>query len=164
MEFSGSQTIAAPRDLVWQCLNDPAMLQASVPGCESLVPSGDDAYDATVVAAIGPVKARFTGSLTLSDKVAGTGFRLAGQGTGGVAGFGRMIADVRLADAQDGTLLTYEAKAEVGGKLAQIGARLIQSAANKIAADFFKRFNANVSARATQPVDGTDAAIGGDAA
>ncbi len=150
MEFSGSQTIAAPRDLVWQCLNDPATLQASVPGCESFTVSGDDQYDAVVVAAIGPVKARFKGSLSLSDKKIGSGFRLTGKGAGGLAGFGQMVADVHLSDEGADTLLTYEAKAEVGGKLAQIGSRLIQAAANKIAADFFKRFNTNVSAQTAQ--------------
>jgi hypothetical protein len=150
MEFSGAERIAAPRALVWECLNDPAVLQASVPGCESFTATADAQYDAVVVAAIGPVKARFKGNLALSEKVEATGYKLTGKGEGGIAGFGKMTAVVRLADGNDGTVLSYEAKAEVGGKLAQIGSRLVQSAANKIAAEFFKRFNEKVSALAAQ--------------
>jgi carbon monoxide dehydrogenase subunit G len=146
MEFKGTQTIGAPRHVVWKCLNDPAVLQACVPGCESFTAKNDDEFAAVVVAAVGPVKARFKGSLVLSDRVEATSYRIAGQGEGGIAGFGKMKAEVRLADVEGGTELTYVSTAEVGGKLAQIGSRLVSSVANKLADEFFKRFNANVSA------------------
>jgi carbon monoxide dehydrogenase subunit G len=146
MEFKGSQTIAAPRDIVWKSLNDPAVLQACVPGCESFTANSEDEFVAVVVAAIGPVKAKFKGNLVLSDRVEATSYRIVGQGEGGIAGFGKMKAEVTLTDAEGGTLLTYVATAEVGGKLAQIGSRLVSSVANKLADEFFKRFNANVSA------------------
>jgi carbon monoxide dehydrogenase subunit G len=147
MDFNGSQTITASREIVWKCLNDAAMLQTCVPGCESFVESSPDHFDTVIVAAIGPVKARFKGALVLSEKIDATSYRIAGTGEGGIAGFGKMTAEVLLADAQDGaTLLTYTAKADVGGKLAQIGSRLVSSVANKLADQFFKRFNENVSA------------------
>lgn len=148
MEFTGSQTIAASRDQVWRGLNDPAVLQACVPGCESFTAESDDEFKAVVVAAVGPVKAKFKGTLLLSERDAPHGYRIAGQGEGGIAGFGKMTATVTLADADDGTVLTYVAEAQVGGKLAQIGSRLVTSVANKLAAEFFKRFNATMSAAA----------------
>jgi carbon monoxide dehydrogenase subunit G len=148
MEFQGTQTIEAPRDVVWGCLNDPAMLQACVPGCESFTAQTEDAFAAVVVASVGPVKARFKGKLILSDRVDGISYKISGQGEGGIAGFGKMKAEVRLADVEGGTVLTYVSTAEVGGKLAQIGSRLVSSVANKLADEFFKRFNANVSAMA----------------
>jgi carbon monoxide dehydrogenase subunit G len=151
MEFNGTQIIAAPRAAVWQALNDPVVLQACVPGCESFSArdGSADQYAAVVMASVGPVKARFRGTLTLSDRVEAGGYRLVGQGEGGIAGFGKLQAEVKLSDAPDGaagTTLTYVATAEVGGKLAQIGSRLVASVANKMADEFFKRFNANVSA------------------
>lgn len=153
MEFKGTQTIPAPRAVVWEALNNPAVLQACVPGCESFEAHGADEYVAVVLAAVGPVKARFKGSLTLSERVEGGGYRILGQGEGGIAGFGKMQAEVTLADAPGGTTLTYLATAEVGGKLAQVGSRLVSSVANKMADEFFKRFNANVSAGNAPPAD-----------
>jgi carbon monoxide dehydrogenase subunit G len=142
MEFSGTQTIAAPRDVVWAALNDPAVLQPCVPGCESFSARSEDEYEAVVQAAVGPVKARFKGSLTLSERRANEGYRIAGKGEGGVAGFGKMQAVVTLADAEGGgTVLTYDATADVGGKLAQVGSRLVASVANRMADEFFKRFS-----------------------
>ncbi|MEM5383817.1 MULTISPECIES: SRPBCC family protein [Paraburkholderia] len=146
MEFTGSQTIAASREQVWQGLNDAAVLQECIPGCEAFTAENEDQYKAVVVASVGPVKARFKGTLELSGRDAPNGYRLVGQGEGGIAGFGKMTATVTLADAEDGTLLTYVAEAQVGGKLAQIGSRLVTSVANKLAAEFFKRFNATLSA------------------
>ena len=146
MEFTGSQTIAASREQVWQGLNDPAVLQECIPGCEAFTAESEDEYKAVVVASVGPVKARFKGTLELSERDAPNGYRILGQGEGGIAGFGKMTATVTLADAEDGTLLTYVAEAQVGGKLAQIGSRLVTSVANKLAAEFFKRFNATLSA------------------
>jgi uncharacterized protein len=146
MEFTGSQTIAASREQVWQGLNDPAVLQECIPGCEAFTAESEDEYKAVVVASVGPVKARFKGTLELSGRDAPNGYRILGQGEGGIAGFGKMTATVTLADAEDGTVLTYVAEAQVGGKLAQIGSRLVTSVANKLAAEFFKRFNATLSA------------------
>jgi carbon monoxide dehydrogenase subunit G len=148
MEFKGTQTIQAPRELVWKCLNDPAVLQACVPGCESFTAQSDDEYLAVVVAAVGPVKAKFKGSLKLSERIDATSYKISGQGEGGIAGFGKMNAQVSLADVEGGTELTYLSTAEVGGKLAQIGSRLVSSVANKLADEFFKRFNRDVSAMA----------------
>lgn len=147
MEFTGSQTIAATREQVWKGLNDVAVLRACVPGCEEFVAQSDDEFKAVVVASVGPVKARFKGTLLLSERDGPNGYRIAGQGEGGIAGFGKMTATVTLADAEEGgTLLTYVAEAQVGGKLAQIGSRLVTSVANKLAAEFFKRFNSTMSA------------------
>jgi carbon monoxide dehydrogenase subunit G len=148
MEFTGTQTIAASRTDVWRGLNDAAVLQACVPGCESFSAESDDEFKAVVVASVGPVKARFKGTLVLSERDAPNGYRIAGQGEGGIAGFGKMTATVTLADADEGTLLTYAAEAQVGGKLAQIGSRLVASVANKLMAEFFKRFNETLSAPA----------------
>ena len=146
MEFTGSQTIAASREQVWQGLNDATVLQECIPGCEAFTAENEDEYKAVVVASVGPVKARFKGTLELSERDAPNGYRIVGQGEGGIAGFGKMTATVTLADAEDGTLLTYVAEAQVGGKLAQIGSRLVTSVANKLAAEFFKRFNETLSA------------------
>ena len=153
MEFKGTQKITAPREAVWNSLNDPAMLQACVPGCTAFTASGPDEFQAVVVASVGPVKATFKGSLTLSDRIEATSYRIVGKGEGGIAGFGKMTAFVSLEDDGDATQLTYTANAEVGGKLAQIGSRLVSSVANKLADEFFKRFNANVSAQAGKDVN-----------
>lgn len=126
---------------MWRRLNDPDTLKACIPGCQSYVERAPDEYDVVVVSSIGPIKATFKGSSTISERVEGAGFRIVGQGNGGMAGFGKMVATVTLADADDGTTLSWVADAQVGGKLAQIGSRLIQSATAKFANDFFKRFN-----------------------
>lgn len=145
MELKGSHTLRAPRERVWEYLNTPEILQACVPGCESFTAGqAQDEYAAVVVAAIGPVKARFKGTLSIADKRAPQGYRIIGQGDGGIAGFGKMVADVELAEDGEGTVLTYVAQAQVGGKLAQIGARLVGSVANKMAAEFFQRFSVKV--------------------
>jgi carbon monoxide dehydrogenase subunit G len=148
MEFKGTQKIMAPRAAVWRSLNDPAMLQACVPGCTAFTATGADEFQAVVVASVGPVKATFKGNLTLSERIEETSYRIVGKGEGGIAGFGKMTAFVSLEDDGDATLLTYLSNAEVGGKLAQIGSRLVSSVANKLADEFFKRFNTNVSAQA----------------
>lgn len=149
MEFKGTQSILAPRDIVWRCLNDPAILQACVPGCESFSAVSEDEFLAVVVAAVGPVKAKFKGNLILSERIEGVSYKISGKGEGGIAGFGKMNAEVSLLDIDGGTELTYLSTAEVGGKLAQIGSRLVSSVANKLADEFFKRFNTNVSALAS---------------
>ena len=141
MELKGEALIKAPRAVVWERLNDPATLQQCVPGCQSLTLVAPDVYEAVVVAVVGPVKATFKGKMTLADKKADEGYTLSGEGSGGVAGFGKMSARVTLADAEEGTQLAYTADAQVGGKLAQVGSRLVQGVAAKFAAEFFSRFN-----------------------
>jgi carbon monoxide dehydrogenase subunit G len=145
MEFKGSQSINAPRAAVWQRLNDPQTLQQSLPGCEHYQQAEDGSYDAVIVAAIGPIKTRFKGSANFSDLRENVGYRIEGNGSGGIAGFGKLTADVHLEDVEGGTALHYTATAQLGGKLAQLGSRLVGSVANKFLADFFSRFENLVS-------------------
>jgi carbon monoxide dehydrogenase subunit G len=146
VDMSGEYRIAASRERVWEALNDPELLGQCLPGCESVERIDDDSFTGRAVIAIGPVKAKFSGKITLSDLNPPLSYRLTGEGTGGAAGFGKGGASVTLAeDGPDGTILTYVAEAQVGGKLAQIGARLIQSSAKKIADAFFASFAAKVS-------------------
>lgn len=141
MEMSNTRQVPAPRERVWQALNDPDTLKASIPGCEAFERVSDDAYRATVAAKVGPVSARFVGNLRLADIDAPNGYTLKFEGQGGAAGFANGEAKVSLAPgADDGTALSYAVKAQVGGKLAQIGSRLVDGAAAKMADDFFARF------------------------
>lgn len=140
MEMTGEYRIPAPRETVWQALNDPEVLKACIPGCEELEKESDTSFTATVKAKIGPVSARFKGAVTLEDMRPPEGYRIVGEGKGGVAGFGKGGATVNLAEDGDETVLTYEAEAKVGGKLAQIGSRLIQGSAKKMADQFFQNF------------------------
>ncbi|KJK24209.1 carbon monoxide dehydrogenase [Burkholderiaceae bacterium 16] len=140
LELTGTQVIKAPRAEVWRRLNDPLTLQKCLPGCEQYEKADDDSYDAVIVAAIGPIKARFKGTARFSDLREGIGYRIEGSGTGGIAGFGKLGADVHLEDTDGGTSLHYAAVAQMGGKLAQIGSRLVGAVANKFLADFFARF------------------------
>lgn len=145
MEMSGERIINAPRATVWAHLNSPETLKASVPGCEELSGSPEEGFEAVVKQKVGPVKATFKGSVTLSDVVEGESYKISGEGKGGVAGFAKGGADVVLADAEDGaTLLTYEVEAKVGGKIAQLGSRLITGFARKMADQFFENFQAQV--------------------
>ncbi|GLK73943.1 carbon monoxide dehydrogenase subunit G [Ancylobacter dichloromethanicus] len=147
MELTGAQRIEAPREAVWQALNDPDILRQCIPGCQELLQSSPTSFTARVVLKIGPVKATFSGAVTLSDLDPPHRYRIAGEGQGGVAGFARGGADVRLEPGEDGaTLLTYGAQAQVGGKIAQLGARLIDSTSRKLAGEFFAAF-----ARAVAP-------------
>lgn len=145
MELSDEVLIEAPRDRVYAALNDPEILRQAIPGCEELNRLSETELEAKVVLKIGPVKARFGGKVTLDQSGAPDAISLTGQGDGGVAGFARGGADVRLIDEQGKTRLVYEAKAEIGGKLAQLGSRLIQSTARKLAAKFFEAFAAVVA-------------------
>ena len=145
MEMTGEARIPAPRQKVWDALNDPEVLKASLPGCESMERTEDGGYDAKIKAKVGPVSAKFSGEVELSDVDPPNGYTLSGQGKGGAAGFAKGSAKVRLADDPVGTLLTYEVNAQVGGKLAQIGSRLIDGTAKRMAADFFERFSAEVA-------------------
>ena len=145
MEMKGEQLLPAPQDVVWKALNDPEVLKVCVPGCESITPAGDNAYEVLMVARVGPVSAKFKGKLTLSDINPPNSYSIAFEGQGGAAGFAKGGAQVQL-NAEDGkTKLVYQAKANVGGKLAQIGSRLVDAAAKKVADEFFKNFNQKVS-------------------
>ena len=151
MEMSGEQLVPAPQAVVWDALNDPQMLKASVPGCESIEPTGDNEYQVLMVARVGPVSAKFNGKLTLSDVKPPDSYSLAFEGQGGAAGFAKGGAHVRLAPEGAKTRLSYDVKASVGGKLAQIGSRLVDAAAKKVADDFFRNFNAKVGASQADP-------------
>ena len=146
MEMSGEQLIPAPQRVVWDALNDPAMLKASVPGCESIERSGDNQFLVQMVARVGPVSAKFKGKLTLSDVKPPESYSMAFEGQGGPAGFAKGGAHVRLIPDGDKTRLAYDVKASVGGKLAQIGSRLVDAAAKKVADDFFRNFHQQVGA------------------
>jgi len=150
MELADEITINASKDKVYAALNDPEVLQQCIPGCEELIKHSDTELEAKVVLKVGPVKARFGGNVTLDTEGAPDAFSLSGQGSGGAAGHAKGGADVTLtADGPDTTILRYEAKAEIGGKLAQLGSRLIQSTAKKLAAKFFKSFAEVVNEDAT---------------
>jgi carbon monoxide dehydrogenase subunit G len=139
--MSGALVLPADRQTVWERLNDAATLQASIPGCESLEKISDTEFQAVTKVRIGPVSARFKGKVRLTDIDAPNSYRISGEGEGGVAGFAKGGAAVALADAGDGaTRLSYEVDAQVGGKIAQLGSRLIDSSAKKLAAEFFTNF------------------------
>ncbi|MBS3650075.1 carbon monoxide dehydrogenase subunit G [Pseudaminobacter sp. 19-2017] len=151
--IEGEETIAAPIDKVWTSLNDPEVLKACIPGCESLEKKSDTELAATVVLKIGPIKAKFNGEVTLSNLNPPHSYTITGEGKGGVAGFAKGGADVTISETgSDQTLLKYAAKAEVGGKIAQLGSRLISSTAKKLAGEFFSSFNQTVSG--AEKVDG----------
>jgi carbon monoxide dehydrogenase subunit G len=151
MDMTGEFRLPAPRETVWKALNDPAILKQSIPGCEELVKVSDTELTARVAAKVGPVSARFAGKVTLSDLDPPNGYTISGEGQGGVAGFAKGGAQVRLKDEGGGTLLTYTVQAQIGGKLAQIGSRLIDATARKMAEEFFTRFAAAVSTAAPAP-------------
>ena len=140
MELNDEIIIDAPMTRVYEALNDPDILQQCIPGCEELIKHSDTELEAKVVLKIGPVKARFGGNVVLDTSGAPSAFSLTGQGNGGAAGHAKGGADVTLAEVDGKTVLTYTAKAEIGGKLAQLGGRLIQSTAKRLAAKFFKKF------------------------
>jgi carbon monoxide dehydrogenase subunit G len=144
MEMTGEYRIPAPRPTVWSALNDPAILQACIPGCESLERGAENEFKATVRAKVGPVSARFSGKVTLSDFDPPKSYRISGEGQGGAAGFAKGGAVVNLEEDGAGTILRYTADAQVGGKLAQIGSRLIDGTAKKLADEFFEAFVAKV--------------------
>lgn len=141
MNLSGEHHIPATRQAVWEALNDPEMLKACLPGCDDLEKTSDTDMTATITTKIGPVKATFSGAVTLSDLDPPNSYTLSGEGQGGAAGFASGAAKVSLSDGEDGgTVLNYTVEAKVGGKLAQIGSRLIDSVAKKLAAKFFDAF------------------------
>lgn len=142
MDMDGERLIAAPRQAVWAALNDPEVLRACIPGCDSLEKISDTQMKATASIKLGPVAAKFTGKLNLSDLDPPNGYNLSGEGQGGPAGFAKGGAEVRLSDAEGGTLLSYKVKAQVGGKIAQVGGRLIDATAKSMADQFFNNFAA----------------------
>jgi len=144
MELQGERLIPSPLDITWAALNDPETLKSCIAGCESLVRTGDDAFAAVLALKIGPVSARFKGNLQMSNIRAPHGYTINFDGQGGVAGFGKGSADVALVAEGDQTRLKYSARATVGGKMAQVGSRLIDATAAKITEDFFKAFAARL--------------------
>ena len=146
MQMNDSQRIEAPKQKVWEALNDPDVLKASIPGCEELIKHSDTELEAKVRLKVGPVKATFGGKVTLNDLDPPNGYTIEGEGSGGVAGFARGAAKVRLEeDGPDATILHYDVDAKVGGKLAQLGARLIDSTAKRLAGEFFTAFGEQVA-------------------
>ena len=164
MDMTGERRIAAPRQVVWDALNDTATLKASIPGCESLEKAGDNQMKATAAVKLGPISARFNGAVTLSDIDAPNSYTISGEGQGGVAGFAKGGAKVFLTDDSDATVLKYEVNAQVGGKLAQLGARLIDATAKQMAEQFFTKFTAEVEKLAAAAVSGAAGSPSGIAA
>ena len=140
MDFTGEYKVPASRDKVWEALNDVDVLKLCIDGCEELNKDSDTEFSAKVTAKVGPVRAKFTGKVTLSDIDPPNGYTISGEGQGGVAGFAKGGAIVKLVDGDGATILHYEAKAEVGGKLASVGSRLVEGVAKKTADDFFGKF------------------------
>ena len=167
MNLQGERIIPTSVEETWNALNDPETLKACIAGCESIEPTGENQYLAVMAVRIGPVNARFKGRLQLSDIVPMQSYKINFDGQGGVAGFGKGSANVSLApegDSGKSTRLNYVADAQVGGKIAQVGSRLVESAAAKISDDFFKAFEARMSASSGAAADGaTDAGSGSDA-
>jgi hypothetical protein len=165
MDMTGEYRIPAPRDAVWAALNDPEVLKQVIPGCEELNKISDTELTAKVAAKVGPVSARVAGKVTLSDINPPESYTISGEGQGGVAGFAKGGATVHLDADGNATILKYTAKAQVGGKLAQIGSRLIDSTARKMADEFFAKFAEVVAAKyaATQPAPAAQPAQPGGA-
>ena len=158
MDMSGERRISAPREKVWAALNDPAILKASIPGCDTLEKLSDTELKATASVKIGPIAAKFAGKVQLLDLDPPNGYRIEGEGQGGVAGFAKGGAVVKLAQDGTGTILSYDVKANVGGKIAQLGARLIDATAKQMADAFFDRFAAQVAtAEPEAPAEGAPA-------
>jgi uncharacterized protein len=162
MEMTGEQIIDQPQSKVWEALNDTEVLKACIPGCDTLEKVSDTEYKMTMTAAVGPVRAKFNGKLMLADVNPPVSYTIAFEGSGGAAGFGKGSAQVALSPEGSGTKLTYNAKAQIGGKLAQVGARLIDGVAKKMADDFFAAFKTRLTpAAAAAPEPG--AAVAGNA-
>lgn len=153
MQITGTSVIPAPQAAVWNALNDPETLRHCLPGCESVERAGADAFKIIMTAAVGPLRARFNGLLRITDATPPSACVLVFEGQGGAMGFGKGSSTVALRDVADGTELTYTAQAQVGGKLAQVGARLIDSVAKKMSDDFFKAFRAQLSPKDSAPAE-----------
>lgn len=167
MEMNQTQRLPVPQQVAWEALNDTTLLKQCIPGCESIEPDGENAYQLALTAAVGPVKARFKGRMALQDIQAPDSYTIQFDGQGGAAGFGKGSAKVTLAPDGDETVLTYTVHAQVGGKIAQIGSRLVDAAARKMADTFFTRFTEAVGGGEAQDSDsnepqGEEAAAGDD--
>jgi carbon monoxide dehydrogenase subunit G len=149
MDLSGEYIIPATRELVWELLNDPEILKQCIPGCEEITVAGEDEFAAKVTLRIGPVKAKFSGNVRLSDKLFPESYRISGEGKGGIAGFAKGGANVRLRQVDGGTQLNYDVDAQIGGKIAQLGSRLIDSTSKKLAGKFFTTFGEIATERAS---------------
>ena len=161
MKLDGERAIAATRELVYDALNDPEVLKDCIPGCESIERTSDTGFSAKVALKVGPVKAKFSGEVSLENLNPPASYSLVGKGKGGAAGFASGQADVALTEQEGGTLLNYTVDVEVGGKIAQLGSRLISGTANRLSGEFFDKFSAIVEARAgtsgsAAPVDKAD--------
>jgi uncharacterized protein len=160
MDLSETHTLPVPQQVAWEALNDTDILKACIPGCESMEADGENAYNVAMTAAVGPVKAKFKGRMNLTDIDAPHTYTIVFEGQGGAAGFSKGQAKVNLEPGVDAdtTQLTYTANAQVGGKLAQIGSRLVDGAARKIAAEFFKRFGEQLTKgdEPSDPVEGEE--------
>lgn len=159
MDLTGEYRIPAPREDVWRALNDPNILKQCIPGCESVEKVSDTEFTAKVVLKIGPMSAKFSGKGILSNLDPPNGYTITGEGQGGVAGFGKGTADVKLESEGSATVMRYKAAAQVGGKMAQLGARLIDSTTKKLADEFFGKFAQVVSPAAAS---GAPPSSGGD--
>ncbi len=160
MDMNGSQRIEAPREKVYAALNDVDVLRQCIPGCEEIQKNSPTNMDARATLRIGPIKASFTGKVTLSDLDPPNGYTISGEGSGGMAGFAKGGAKVSLEPDGRATILRYTVNAEIGGKIAQLGSRLIDGAAKKLAGDFFEKFGAIVGAAEPEPVTGAAEDIG----
>ena len=158
MELTETHSLPVPQDVAWAALNDTEILRACIPGCESIEADGENAYAVAMTASVGPVKAKFKGRMNLVDVDAPNTYTIVFEGQGGTAGFGKGQAKVILVPADDAasTTLSYTAHAQVGGKLAQIGSRLVDGAAKKIAGEFFKRFSAELTKGDEEPANQSD--------
>ncbi len=162
MEMTGEQIIDQPQSKVWEALNDTEVLKACIPGCDTLEKVSDTEYKMTMTAAVGPVRAKFNGKLMLADVNPPVSYTIAFEGSGGAAGFGKGSAQVALSPEGSGTKLSYNAKAQIGGKLAQVGARLIDGVAKKMADDFFTAFKTRLTP-AAQAAPEPGVAVAGNA-
>ena len=155
MEMTGERRLDAPRQVVWAALNDADVLRRAIPGCDDVTKTSDTEFTGSVTAKVGPVKARFSGKISLSDVDPPNAYTISGEGQGGGAGFAKGGARVELIEDDGGTLLRYTVHASVGGKLAQIGSRLIDGVAKKMADDFFARFAETLQAEAAEAAEAT---------
>ena len=156
MKMAAERDIAADPSAVWAALLDPEVLKECVPGCQEMSGNADDGFEAVVVQKVGPVKATFKGAVTISDRIEGESLTLSGEGKGGAAGFAKGGADVRLEATEGGTRLIYDVEAKVGGKLAQLGSRIIDGFAKKMADQFFQRFQETVERNGDEAEDGDE--------
>jgi len=155
MEMQGSRQLGITQQQAWESLNDPAVLKICIPGCDKVEATGENQYAVAMAVKIGPVSAKFAGKITLSDIVPPASYTISFEGQGGAAGFGKGHSNVRLTPNDAGCELAYTVNAQVGGKVAQLGQRLIDGAAKSLAEDFFKRFDAEMQKRYGPPVDET---------